>query len=143
MKQEDFRSDCPITSALDVLGDKWILVIIKQMLLEGAVTFKDFIESDEAIASNILTNKLKMLEHVGLIEKKNHPTNKKTNLYFLTEMGLSLTPIIIELALFSDKNLREMNPIIRKDKELVLMENDREAFIETLKENYRKQRANN
>ena len=126
-----------------MLGDKWILVIIKQMLLEGAVTFKDFIESDEAIASNILTNKLKMLEHVGLIEKKNHPTNKKTNLYFLTEMGLSLTPIIIELALFSDKNLREMNPIIRKDKELVLMENDREAFIETLKENYRKQRANN
>ena len=53
-----FRCECPITTALDILGDKWILVIIKQMLIEDKKTFKDFIESDEAIATNFLTSKL-------------------------------------------------------------------------------------
>ena len=61
MKKE-FRSGCPISSALDIVGDKWTLVIIKQMLLEGKKTFKDFSESDEAIAFNILSSRLKMLE---------------------------------------------------------------------------------
>jgi DNA-binding HxlR family transcriptional regulator len=52
---KDFRCNCPFTSALDVLGDKWMLVIVKQMLIEGKETFKDFTESDEAIATNILS----------------------------------------------------------------------------------------
>jgi DNA-binding HxlR family transcriptional regulator len=58
---KDFRCNCPFTSALDVLGDKWMLVIVKQMLIEGKETFKDFTESDEAIATNILSAKLKLL----------------------------------------------------------------------------------
>lgn len=133
-----FRCDCPITSALDVLGDKWILVIVKQMLLEGKRTFKDFIESDEAIATNILSTKLKLLEELELITKSKLPNNKKTNLYHLTEKGLSLAPLIVELALWSDQNLRELNTIMRRDKELEMMKNDREAFIDALKEQYRK-----
>ena len=59
-----FRCDCPFTSPIDILGDKWILVIVKQMLLEGKETFKDFTESDEAIATNILSTKLKLLEEI-------------------------------------------------------------------------------
>jgi DNA-binding HxlR family transcriptional regulator len=89
-----FRCDCPFTSALDIVGDKWILVIIKQMLIEGKETFKDFTESDEAIATNILSAKLKFLEEVGLIIKTQRPDNKKTNLYLLTEKGLALTPYL-------------------------------------------------
>ena len=61
-----FRCDCPITSAIDILGDKWMLVIIKQMLVQGKKTFKDFMECDEGIATNILTVKLKQLEAAGL-----------------------------------------------------------------------------
>ena len=61
-----FRCACPITSALDILGDKWILVIIKQMLIEDKKTFKDFTESDEAIATNILSSKLKCLEEFDI-----------------------------------------------------------------------------
>jgi DNA-binding HxlR family transcriptional regulator len=71
--RQDFRCDCPFTSALDIVGDKWILVIIKQMLIEGKETFKDFTESDEAIATNILSSKLKFLEEVGLIIKTQRP----------------------------------------------------------------------
>lgn len=107
-----FRCNCPITSALDVVGDKWTLVIIKQMLLEGKRTFKDFSGSEEAIASNILSARLKMLEDFHMIKKEKLPHNKKTNIYLLTEKGLGLTPIIVELVLWSDGNLREFHPDI-------------------------------
>ena len=100
--EHKFRCNCPITSALDILGDKWMLVIVKQMLMEGKENFKDFTESEEAIATNILSAKLKLLEEVGIITKNKLPNNKKTNLYLLTEKGLALTPIIVELANWSD-----------------------------------------
>ena len=80
-----FRCNCPVTSALDIVGDKWTLVIIKQMLLEHKKTFKDFSESDESIAPNILSARLKTLLKNGFITKGNLPNNKKTILYSLTE----------------------------------------------------------
>lgn len=132
-----FRCDCPVTSALDILGDKWMLVIIKQMLIEGKETFKDFTESDEAVASNILSSKLKSLEQYGLIERVNHKTNRKTKLYHLTARGLSLSSIIVELAIWSDQNLRKLNPIIRKTDELESMKRDKKGFIKKLEENYK------
>jgi DNA-binding HxlR family transcriptional regulator len=109
MVLENFRCTCPITSALDIVGDKWSLVIIKQMLLQDCRTFKDFSESKEAIAPNILSARLKTLEKLKFVEKKKIPQNKKTNIYVLTENGLSLTPIIVELALWSDHNLRPIH----------------------------------
>ncbi len=133
-----FRCDCPITSALDILGDRWILVIIKQMLLEDSKTFKDFIQSDERIATNILSTKLKLMEHLGIITKSQLPGNKKTNLYYLTETGLDLTPIVVELALWSGDHLRGLNPIIRTGSELEAMKTQKTEFIESLKTNYRK-----
>ncbi|MGB5386935.1 MAG: helix-turn-helix domain-containing protein [Eudoraea sp.] len=136
-----FRCDCPITSALDILGDKWMLVIIKQMLVEHKQTFKDFIESDEAIATNILTIKLKLLEELEIVTKSKLPNNKKTNLYQLTERGLSLATIIVDLALWSDANLRELNIDMRNPNELELMKNNKADFIKVLRENYRKKLA--
>ena len=102
-----FRCDCPVTSALDVVGDKWTLVIIKLMLLEYKKTFKDLYESDESIAPNILSARLKTLLKTGFITKVNHPDNKKTFIYNLTEKGLSLTPVITELALWSHNNIKK------------------------------------
>ena len=138
---QEFRCDCPITTAIDVLGDKWMLIIIKQMLIQEMETFKDFIESDEAISTSILTLKLKCLEQNGLIERKSHPTNKKTKLYHLTDKGLSLTPTIVELAIWSDQNLREQNPIMKKSDELELMKTNKVEFIERLKKNYKEKLA--
>ena len=136
-----FRCDCPITSALDVLGDKWMLVIVKQILVDGKQTFKDFIESDEAIATNILSTKLKLLEELGLVAKAKLPHNKKVNLYHLTEQGLSLTPLIVELALWSDAHLRDLNPIMRAGEGLDAMKADREGFIQALQQGYRERLA--
>jgi len=104
-----FRCDCPVTSALDIVGDKWTLVVIKLMLLEQKKTFKEFSESDESIAPSILSNRLKTLESIGFIIKEKLPDNQKTNHYFLTEKGLSLTSVIIELALWSHHNIKPVD----------------------------------
>ncbi|MBO6535994.1 MAG: helix-turn-helix transcriptional regulator [Balneolaceae bacterium] len=74
---QEFRCYCPFTSALDILGNKWILVIVRQMLIEGKENFKDFTESEESIATNILSSKLKLLEEVDIIIKTKRPDNKK------------------------------------------------------------------
>ena len=131
-----FRCDCPFTSAIDVLGDKWILVIVKQMLLDGKETFKDFTDSEEAIATNILSVKLKLMEKLGILTKSKHPNNKKTNLYHLTEKGLALTPILVELAEWSDHHLREMHPTIQEGQGMELLRADKTAFTAALIKGY-------
>lgn len=138
---QDFRCDCPFTSALDVLGDKWMLVIVKQMLVEGKETFKDFTESEESIATNILSTKLKTLEELGIIIKTKRPDNKKTNLYLLTDKGLALTPVLVELASWSDKHLRDIHPGIANGDKLEFLRNDKSAFATVLVEKYREKLA--
>lgn len=133
----DFRCNCPVTSALDIVGDKWTLVIIKQMLLEGKKTFKDFSESDEAIASNILSSRLKMLEEYKMIRKEKLPHNQKTNIYLLTEKGLGLTPTIVELTLWSDGNIREYHSSIISDSRIEMVKNNKEQSIKMIVESYK------
>lgn len=139
--RQDFRCDCPFTSALDILGDKWMLVIVKQILIEGKETFKDFTESEEAIATNILSTKLKLLEELGIIIKTKPPNNKKTNLYLLTDKGLALTPILVELAIWSDSYLRDIHPTIVNSEKMELLRNDKVAFASALEEKYREKLA--
>ena len=137
----DFRCDCPFTSALDILGDKWMLVIVKQMLIEDKETFKDFTESEEAIATNVLSAKLKLLEEVGIIIKTKRPDNKKTNLYLLTDKGLALTPILVELATWSDRNLRDIHPTIVNGEAMEFLRKDKKTFANVLETKYREKLA--
>ena len=136
-----FKCNCPFTSALDIVGDKWLLVIVKQMLIEGKETFKDFTEADEAIATNILTAKLKFLEEAGIIRKTQRPDNKKSNLYLLTDKGLALTPMLVELALWSDKHLRDIHPTIVNGEEMEFLRNDKVAFANVLETKYKEKLA--
>lgn len=131
-----FRCNCPFTSAIDILGDKWMLVIVKQMLIEGKETFKDFTESEEAIATNILSSKLKMLEEVGIIIKTKRPDNKKVNRYLLTNKGLALTPILVELAAWSDGHLRDIHPPIVDGEAMASLRHDKAAFSNALAKQY-------
>ncbi|SEB41350.1 DNA-binding transcriptional regulator, HxlR family [Tenacibaculum sp. MAR_2009_124] len=132
-----FRCNCPITSTLDILGDKWMIVIIKQILIEGKRTFKDFTESSESIATNILSAKLKILEEFDIIRKTKLPHNKKTNLYLLTDIGLGLTPIIVELAAWGDGNLRKLNPTLINNEAMELLRSDKNAFANLIESRYR------
>lgn len=121
----NFRSDCPISSALDLIGDKWSLLIIRDLVYEGERTFKDFSNAAEAISSARLSDRLSKLEALGMIKKKDHPTNKKVFLYSLTRKGADLFPVISEFILWSDKYLhahisrqaREFAKKLRGDKE--------------------------
>ncbi len=139
--RQDFRCNCPFTSALDVVGDRWMLVIVKQMLIEGKETFKDFTESEEAIATNILSAKLKLLEEVGIIIKTKRPDNKKTNLYLLTDKGLALAPVLVELANWSDSYLRDIHPTIVNGESMELLRHDKAAFASELAKKYREKLA--
>ena len=133
-----FRSKCPLSSALDVMGDKWSLLIIRDMLFEHKKTFKDFSCSEEGIATNILSDMLSKLEEFGIISKGKLPDNKKTNIYRLTEKGLELMPVLLELLLWSDKNVREYNMTMRKNN-LASYRNNKMATIEDLQQNYREE----
>ncbi len=139
--EHTFRCNCPFTSALDVLGDKWMLVIVKQMLIEDKETFKDFTESEESIATNILSSKLKLLEDFDIIIKTKRPNNKKTNLYLLTEKGLALTPVLVELASWSDSYLRDVHPSLIKGEAVDLLRKDKGAFASALVTRYREKLA--
>lgn len=136
-----FKCNCPFTSALDVVGDKWLLVIVKQMLFEGKETFKDFTEADEAIATNILTSKLKFLEEMGIIIKTQRPDNKKTNHYLLTEKGLALASVLVELAIWSDKHLRDIHPAMVNGEKMELLRNDKTTFTSIIEKKYREKLA--
>jgi DNA-binding HxlR family transcriptional regulator len=136
-----FRCNCPFTTALDILGDKWMLVIVKQMLMENKQTFKDFTESDESIATNILTTKLKQLEEFDIIIKTKLPNNKKSNIYLLTEKGLAMTPIIVELGIWSDNHLRDFNPTIVNEGGIELLRRDKAEFTRVVEQQYREKLA--
>src|SRR5690554_1283917 len=90
------RSNCPISFSLDIIGDSWSLLIIRDMIFTGKKTFGEFLTSDEKIARNILTNRLYRLEAVGLISKKPHPSDGRKDLYELTEAGLDFIPVLLE-----------------------------------------------
>ncbi|SDU13550.1 DNA-binding transcriptional regulator, HxlR family [Polaribacter sp. Hel1_33_78] len=131
MKKE-FRSGCPISSALDVIGDKWSLLIIRDMLVKHKKTFKEISDSDEKIAPSILSARLKLLESYKLIFKTKVPDNKKENIYLLTEKGIRLTPIIIEFSLWGNSNMREFNEI----DDIEGLNSDKTLIIQTVQDNY-------
>lgn len=97
------RSDCPIYFALDLIGDKWSLLILRDIMLRDKKFFREFIESNEGIATNILSNRLARLESDGFINKVRDLKDKKRFVYSPTKKGLDLLPIIISLMSWSSK----------------------------------------
>ena len=129
-----FRSGCPISSTLDVVGDKWSLLIIRDMLIKHKKIFKEISNSDERIAPSILSARLKLLESIHLIVKTKTVENKKENIYLLTDKGLELAPIIIEFTLWGYKWMREFNQIDAIDG----LKADKSVVIKTTQDKYKK-----
>ena len=129
----NLRSKCPLSCALDVLGDKWSLLIVRDMLHFKKKTFKDFFASNENIATNILSSRLKKLEKFGIISKNKLKNNKKTNIYKLTRVGLDLIPAILELSKWGYKNIKDLNS---KEINFLETETSNKEFIENLKNAY-------
>ena len=113
---------CPISSTLDILGDKWTLLIIRDLMFKGKKTYGEFLRSEEKIATNILADRLLILEKNGIVEKGAFPGNKVKNLYRLTPKGIDLMPTLIETILWGDRyfdlpeSVHRSVEEIRKDK---------------------------
>ena len=97
-KKQQRRSDCPINFALETFGDTWSLLIIREIVYFGKKTYGEFLELEEGIATNILASRLAQLEQKGILVKKPSETDKRKEVYSLTEKGLDLIPILLELA---------------------------------------------
>jgi DNA-binding HxlR family transcriptional regulator len=103
-KKLTYRSDCPISTALDIFGDKWSLLIVREMMFKGKNTYGDFLKGGEKIATNILADRLALLECAGIICKAPHPESKVKILYKLTPKGIDLAPVLVEIIAWSAKH---------------------------------------
>ena len=130
--KNNFRSGCPISSTLDILGDNWSLLVVRDMLFHHKVTFKEFSASDEHIAPSILSSRLKLLISYGLITKQKQAGNKKENIYLLTEKAVELTSILVDVSIWGDKHLSKFNQI----DEIEGLDLERSIIVSTIKKRY-------
>jgi len=132
---KEFRSECPISTALDIFGDKWSLLIIRDLMFKGKNTYGDFLASEEKIATNILADRLALLECAGIISKHKHPDSKAKVLYKPTTKGIDLVPVLIEIVLWSEKH-ENVHPYATEFAKAV--KKDRNRFIKEINENLKK-----
>lgn len=127
MKKNIKRSNCPVSCSLDIWGDKWSLLIVRDLMFAKQCTYGDFMKSDEKIATNILASRLQTLEENEIISKSDHPDSKAKVLYKLTQKGIDLIPLMIEINLWAEKYY-DLPP----DRKAMLKEvkKDKEKFIE-------------
>jgi DNA-binding HxlR family transcriptional regulator len=99
------RSPCPIAAVLDLVGDRWTLLVIRDMMFFNKQRFEEFLESPEGISTNILADRLKSLEELGLVEKQPYGNHARRMNYYLTEKGQSLKPVLKIMASWGLKHL--------------------------------------
>ena len=97
----DVRSGCPVSLGLDVFGDKWTLLVVRDLMFSGKRHFREIQGSDEGISSNILADRLKLLLAEGIVTKTDDPGHKQKVLYSLTEKGVALLPILMQISRWS------------------------------------------
>jgi DNA-binding HxlR family transcriptional regulator len=121
---EQRRSGCPLNASVEILGDRWSLLIIRDMMLRGFRTYKEFLGSYEGIATNILADRLRNLETHGIIATEEDPSDGRKVNYVLTRKGIDLAPVLTEMVLWAAGHEKTEN------EELVrLMRKDREGFL--------------
>jgi DNA-binding HxlR family transcriptional regulator len=123
------RSGCPLNASVEMLGDRWSLLIIRDMMLRGSRTFKEFLGSYEKPATNILTDRLRRLEEYGIIAAHSDPEDGRKSIYLLTEKGIDLAPVLTEMVLWAAAHEDTGNqPLVQQ------MRKDKHKFIATISE---------
>lgn len=98
------RSGCPVSIALDLIGDRWSLLVIRDLMVRGFRTFREFQQSGEGIATNVLTDRLHRLEAEGIVSSEADEADARRVNYRLTAKGIELAPVLLELLLWSAKH---------------------------------------
>ena len=133
-KRPSRRSDCPLNVSLEILGDRWSLLIIRDLMFRGFRTYKELLESEEGIATNILADRLQRLEACGIISISQETTDRRKLIYRLTQKGIDLAPVLVELILWGARHEDTAAPrtVIRK------MEKQREEFLSEIRRRWAK-----
>jgi DNA-binding HxlR family transcriptional regulator len=130
------RSGCPLNASVEMLGDRWSLLIIRDMMLLGRRTFKEFLGSYERPATNILTDRLRRLEAYGIIRSERDSSDGRKLIYELTPKGIDLAPVLTEMVLWAGRHEKTENrPLIR------LMQKDKDKFIEEIRQRWAKNKG--
>lgn len=103
---ESKRSHCALANGLEILGDRWTLLIIRDLMFTNRCEFRHFLASGEGISTNILTDRLQRLQRAGVIGKRPHPEHGKKFIYELTDAGRALAPTVLEFALWALHNIK-------------------------------------
>ncbi len=103
MKRADKKSRCPINFTIEIFGDAWSLLIVRDMLALGKKTFGEFLDSEERIGTSVLTERLNHLEKKGIISKKTDKNDRRKTIYSLTERGLAAIPIVYEISVWGSR----------------------------------------
>lgn len=127
------RSGCPVSIALEIFGDRWSLLIIRDLMIRGHRTYKQFLNSGEGIASNVLAERLKRLVHAGLIQAEAEASDLRRLNYRLTPKGIDLAPVLLELLVWGAKHEETGLPcsLIAK------MAKNREEVLATVRKRWR------
>ena len=127
------RSKCPVNVSLERFGDRWSLLLIRDMMVRGYKTFKEFEESGEGIATNILANRLVRLQESGMVVTERDPEDGRRVYYRLTEKGIELAPVMLELLLWAARWEETAAPC----EVMRYMEANRTAVVEEVKRRWR------
>jgi DNA-binding HxlR family transcriptional regulator len=111
-----------------MLGDRWSLLIIRDMMLRGSRSFKEFLGSYERIATNILADRLRRLESYGIITTEPDPTDGRKLIYLLTQKGIDLAPVLTEMVLWASAHEHTENQALVRE-----MQNDKQGFLERIR----------
>ena len=101
--RHDQRSTCPISTALELVGDRWTLLVIRDLMFAGKRHFREFLQSEEAISSNVLADRLNSLVENGIVTRRDDPTHSQKAIYSLTDKGLDLLPVLIAMSAWTQK----------------------------------------
>lgn len=124
------RSGCPISFALGIFGDRWSLLVLRDLILRDRRRFRDLLSAEEGIATNILSDRLRRLEAHGLIAREADETDGRQFIYRPTRMAVDLIPVLVELVVWGARN----DPTTAVPDEFIeQFENDREALIESIR----------
>jgi DNA-binding HxlR family transcriptional regulator len=102
---DQHRSSCPINLSLEIFGDRWTLLILRDMAFRGRRHFREFLRSPEGISSNILADRLTKLQDEGVITRADDPTHSQKGVFSLTEKGVQLVPVLVQIASWGQRNV--------------------------------------
>ena len=122
------RSGCPISISLEIFGDRWSLLVVRDLMFKGLRTFKEFAAAGEGIATNVLAERLERLEGAGIIARATDPADARRVLYHLTGKGRALAPVLIEMVIWAARYEDTDAP----PRTVRAMREDRAAFLASL-----------